>query len=370
MSRFLMTTWDGGGNVPPLLHIGSALAARGHEVRVLGHEAQRGQFARAGLHFEAYRRARSWSRTAARDPLDVFEVFADPGAGEDVRDSLDAAPADVMIGDCLILGALHGAQSRGVTTAAVFHSFFCAFGFGIPQTPVVALGAPHGIDPQAIWSACDEVLVTADRELDDTGDDVAPNIRWTGVAQPAVAAPAPRDDPARLLLSLSTVWFDGQQEAMQRILDAIGQLPVSVVATIDCSVAADRLEVPANVELCGVVPHSEVMPGVSAVIGHGGHATTMLALAHGLPLLVVPQHEMADQVYIGQRLAADGAAIVVGQQAPVDELRRAIEELVANESYARAAAAIGVRLRAQDGAAVAADRLEALAGAPRSAAPA
>ncbi len=203
------------------------------------------------------------------------------------------------------------------------------------------------------------MLVATDFELDPATEPVPANVHWTGVAQ-GTASPALCEDRSRVLLSLSTVWFDGQQDATQRILDAVADLPVDVIATIDHSIVADNLRVPANVEPRGFVNHADLMPNVSLVLGHGGHATTMLALAHDLPLLVVPQHPMLDQPVIGQALAAHGAGLIVQQHASPRELRRAISTLLAADSYAHAAAVIGARLRRQNGAARAADRIEAL----------
>jgi len=36
MSRFLIASWDGGGNTPPAFNLGSRLVRRGHRVRMLG----------------------------------------------------------------------------------------------------------------------------------------------------------------------------------------------------------------------------------------------------------------------------------------------------------------------------------------------
>ena len=94
------------------------------------------------------------------------------------------------------------------------------------------------------------------------------------MAQARVAAPASRADREHVLLSLSTVWFPGQQESMQRVLDALGGLPLRVTATMGESIATGSLRVPDNVEVRAFVPHAELMPDVSLVIGHGGHATT------------------------------------------------------------------------------------------------
>jgi UDP:flavonoid glycosyltransferase YjiC (YdhE family) len=352
-----MATWDGGGNVPPLLSAAAVLRARGHEVRVLGHEAQRACFEREGLAFMPYRHAVPWSRTAAREDVDVLSVFVDGGAGRDLDEALAVALADVVVTDCLMLGPLQAAQAAGIPSVALVHSFYAYFGQAFPHSPVTEMGAPHGRALLPLWDAATEVLVQADRALDPAAGPIPPNVRWTGVAQPPVT-PAHRRDRSRVLLSLSTVWFAGQQEATQRILDALAGLPVQVVATIDDSIATGQLRVPANVQVRGFVPHAEVMPEVSLVIGHGGHATTMLALAHGLPVLVVPQHAMLDQPMIGAVLERERAGRVLTQEASVAELRDAIAGLLHDESCGRAAAEIGARLRATDGAAAAADRVE------------
>jgi MGT family glycosyltransferase len=242
---------------------------------------------------------------------------------------------------------------------ALVHSFYAYFGQAFPHSPVTEMGAPHGRALLPLWDAANEVLVQSDRALDPAAGPIPPNVRWTGVAQPP-ATPAHHRDRSRVLLSLSTVWFAGQQEAAQRILDALAGLPVQVVATIDASIASGQLRVPANVEVRGFVPHSEVMPDVSLVIGHGGHATTMLALAHDLPVLVVPQHAMLDQPMLGAVLEREGAGRLVAQEASAAELREAIAGLLQDEGCRRAAAEIGARLRATDGAAAAADRIEAV----------
>lgn len=359
MSRVLMVTWDGGGNVPPALCIGAELRQRRHQVRFLGHETQRGGITASGFAFTSYRHALPWSKVRPRDPTASLDTFVDVGAGRDLEETLAEGPVDAVVADCLMLGALQAAEASGLPTVALVHSFYAHFGQNLPRGPITQMGAPHGRAPEALWDAATEVLVASDDELDPATEPIPANVHWTGVAQPT-ATPALRDDRSRVLLSLSSVWFDGQQQSAQRILDALADLPVHVIATIDDSIVADNLRVPANVDVRGFVTHTELMPSVSLVIGHGGHATTMLALAHDLPMLVVPQHPMLDQPMIGRVVAEQGAGLVVEQQASPEQLRHAISDLLDDESYAAAAAVIGARLREQNGAARASDRIEAL----------
>ncbi len=62
MGRALIVTWDGGGNVPPMLRIGRELADRGQELLVIGHEQQREEITQVGIDFTSYRQGRPFSR--------------------------------------------------------------------------------------------------------------------------------------------------------------------------------------------------------------------------------------------------------------------------------------------------------------------
>jgi len=357
MGRVVMVTWDGGGNLPPMLCIGGELRRRGHEVSVLGHERQRGSVTDAGLEFIAYRHARPFTPVVARDPISLYETFADGGAGRDLSESLAGRPADLVVGDCLMLGPLQAAQAAQVPTVVLFHTFYAAHGRRFPQSPIAQVGGAQGRLPGPLWDAADEVIVPTDRALDPDSGPISPNVHWTGVAQDPPARTSPRNS-GRILLSLSTVWFPGQQESLQTILDALAGLDASVVATAGPNIDAAALSIPANVEFHAYLAHHDVMPTVSLVIGHGGHATTMLALAHDLPLLIVPQFERGDQPMIGEVISGNGAGLTLPQQASVGELRKAINTLLRDDSYARAAAAIGARLRDLNGTIAAADRIE------------
>jgi UDP:flavonoid glycosyltransferase YjiC (YdhE family) len=102
------------------------------------------------------------------------------------------------------------------------------------------------------------------------------------------------------------------------------------------------------------------MPSVSLVVGHGGHSTTMRALAHGIPLLIMPMHPLLDQPMIGQAIAAAGAGRALPKSASPAQIRSAVQALLADRTYRDTAETIGLRLRSQSGAVAAADELEAM----------
>ena len=126
------------------------------------------------------------------------------------------------------------------------------------------------------------------------------------------------------------------------------------------AVDPDVVTAPANVELHRYLPHDEIMPSASLVVGHGGHATTMRALAHGLPLLLLPMHPLLDQPMIAKAVAAAGAARVLPKTARPEEIRGAISGLLGEGPHRAAAGAIGVRIRRSNGATLATDELEGL----------
>ena len=104
--------------------------------------------------------------------------------------------------------------------------------------------------------------------------------------------------------------------------------------------------------------YRELMPRASVVVGHGGHATTMTALAHDLPLVVLPLHPLLDQKMVGTAVERAGAAKVLTKKATSREIAAAVTELLADGPHRAAAARLGAQIRAASGARRAADIME------------
>jgi UDP:flavonoid glycosyltransferase YjiC (YdhE family) len=373
MASVLFVTWDGGGNVPPALGIAAELRARGEQVRFLGHEQQRAAIEGAGFRFEPYRHARSWSSAAPADGpralFTVFSVFTDRGPGTDLLASVEREPADVVVIDCLLLGALAAADRAGLRRVVLAHTFYDYLASSWSRGPVRFFGLLKGQHPVRLWTAADLMLVTAAPELDPSvlaasaGRSALPaNACHTGpvVRAPSPPPPPPADGTPRILVSLSTIYFPGQARVLQAVLDALADLPVTGVVTTGPAVDPGQLSAPGNCELHRYVPHDEVLPGVSMVIGHGGHATTMRALAWGRPLLIIPMHPMLDQPMIGKAVSEAGAAVILPKTAPPARIREAAARLLADGPHRAAARRLGDSIRAADGAATAATRLQEL----------
>lgn len=365
MARFLFVTWDGGGNLPPALGIAADVQRRGHLVRFLGHAQQRASIERGGFAFQPYAHARPWSSTApARGVTQahrILSMFTDVGPGVDLLDAVGADPPDAVVVDCMSLGALQAAEQAGLRRVVLVHTYWAYLTQRWARGPIALYARAHGQRPNRLWASAEAVLVAADPSLDPAGrGDVPASIRHVGVVQPT-PHPRARDTGnarPRVLVSLSTTFFPGQDKALQSILDALAELPVDGVVTTGDAVDSEGLQRPDNVEVHRFMPHEQVLPTVDLVIGHGGHSTTMRALSHDLPLVVLPMHPMLDQTMNGRSVQQQGAAIVLRKTSSPKAIRAAVTALLAPGPHQDAAARIGAQLRSRNGAAAAADVLD------------
>lgn len=371
MSTLLFVTWDGGGNVPPALGIAAELRRRGHDVRFLGHEVQRDAFEAAGFGFHAAESAGPWScldpHSGPTAPLDYARVFADRGIGEDLTALVAASGAERVVVDGLLIGSMEVAAKAGIPYVPLVHTFYAVLHRALNGGGLGALLREWGLDPYEAYAAADSVLVTTLRELDPAGNAPLPDgVRYTGPVLPVTATPKQdrRAGEPTVLVSLSTTYIEGQQEALQAILDATATLPVSVVLTTGPAVDPATLHPSGNAVVRRFVPHAEVMPRASLVIGHGGHATTMQALAHGIPLLVMPMSPYFDQPAIAQAVTGAGAGTTLPKDADPAAIRSAVQDLLASDSARTAATRLGAAIRGVPGAIAAADALTAPLIAP------
>ncbi|MEV0675665.1 glycosyltransferase [Actinosynnema sp. NPDC050436] len=97
--------------------------------------------------------------------------------------------------------------------------------------------------------------------------------------------------------------------AFRALVDAVADRPVRVLLTGGAAGDAD-LTAPPNVRVERYWPQQDVMPHAAVVIGHGGFGTTMTALAHGVPQVVVPLFAV-DQFLNAEAVARAGAGVAV-----------------------------------------------------------
>jgi UDP:flavonoid glycosyltransferase YjiC (YdhE family) len=325
----------------------------------MGHPAQHAHVTGMGLPFRAFDTARPFTAVGNNTPIDYVGVFGDRAMGRDVVAEMRREPAELVVIDCILFGAMQAVAADGVPYVVLEHMYDAYLVRRWLRGPMGIGMAMKRIPARRLLSAAAARMVACIEELDPAGERPRPgNLHYTG---PVVTGVPTAPTEPTVLVSLSTVNFPGQARAMQNILDALGTLNVRGIATVGASIAIENLSPPPNVEVRGFVPHAELLPTVSMVIGHGGHATTMAALAHDLPVLVMPMHPMLDQKMVGQSLVKAGAGRLLSKSAKPAVIAAAAEQLMSDGAYRAAAARLGAGIRATSGARAGAELVESLA---------
>jgi MGT family glycosyltransferase len=405
MKRFLFVIVDGGGNVPAQVAVARRLAARGHEVHVLGDPGVQSAAREAACRFHPFVDAPRYSnRDRHTDPVRDWEprsplaqvrrvgerVMFGPAAAyaRDVLATVERLRPDAIAVDCLPFGAIVGAEKSGVPSAVLLHFPMHApargvtpFGLGLKPArgpigrlrddvlravmrrllayglePVNAarreLGLPPIEDVMAQLLRLNRSLVLTSAEFDFVPEGLPSHVRYVGpqLDDPAEAgaledASLSRSGEPQVLVSLGTT-YQRQEQTFSRAVDALGLLPVRGLATFGAIDPPARVA-PPNVTVVRSVPHRLALPLASAIICHGGLGTVMKALAHGLPLVVLPLGR--DQKDNAARVEACGAGVRLSRSASprriADAVRRVMGEPHFRESAQRMAAFIARDVR-------------------------
>jgi len=375
MASFVFVTWNGGGNLTPALGIARALVERGHTVAFLDEETQRRRIEVAGFAFTAYARYLDRGAVPSQTPperqrLLMRSIWMNEDLADDLMALLARSPADMVVVDCMLAVVLANSHRFGRPTAILVHSLYAPV-LNMRDTLLtlgnrlrVEAGLPilHGAAMQ--WESKDIVLVTTLREFDGVKDDPAPNVRYVGPVferqpiAPDWRLPWEPDDPRPLVVaSFSTMPGQTSPAMLQRVLDALESLPLRVLLTTG-PVSHETPIIPANVTVAGYVPHAAFLPYAALAINHAGHGSVMAALDYGVPLVCLPTLG-ADQGIIAARVEALGASKALPAQAGANELRSAVEQVLATPAYRLAAENLARLIRREDGAANGASALEA-----------
>jgi len=358
----LIVSWGGGGNLPPLLAAGRLLAARDHRVCVLGSAATRQPAANAGFDVVSYRRAPDPNMDASfeQQAVQLMATAAGPEIALDVREVMAELRPELMIADCMLPAGLAAGESSGTPTASLVH-----FPYGLARTQMLRgagswttdraelditrsdLGLEPTTDDLAAWESADLLLVTVPTWFD-LATDYPANVVHAG---PLGVNRAPReggtpDGRPLVLLSFSTTVMQGQEALIQRVCDAIDGQAVDAILTLGPAVSAEAIRTPRNVEASPYADHDQLLPRCAAVITHGGLGTTLRALAHGKPLLLLPLGR--DQQFNAGRVVEFGAGICRPLEASPGEIASALVELLAQPQYSEAAADAATAIAADE----------------------
>jgi UDP:flavonoid glycosyltransferase YjiC (YdhE family) len=122
------------------------------------------------------------------------------------------------------------------------------------------------------------------------------------------------------------------------MLKALSTLAVDVVLAVGPAELAEFGELPPNVIHAGPVPLREVFPACDVVLHQAGGGTMMTSMIAGAPQLLVPS--LDDTTFNAERLASTGAAIHLGSDADAAEVLANIEILLTEPSYRERARAL------------------------------
>ncbi|MFI6047484.1 glycosyltransferase [Nocardia sp. NPDC051321] len=138
--------------------------------------------------------------------------------------------------------------------------------------------------------------------------------------------------------SLGTVPIFNQPSMFEPVLRALADLAVEAIVTVGrTNDPAAFGPLPDSIHLEQWLPLAAVLPRCDAVVCHGGAGTTLAALSHGLPLLLLPRG--ADQFPTAAACRSMGAAQVLPPDVgTTDAVRAGIEAMLTDASYTAAAA--------------------------------
>jgi UDP:flavonoid glycosyltransferase YjiC (YdhE family) len=358
----LIVSWGGGGNLPPLLAAGKLLAARNHRVSVLASAATRQPALDADFDVVRYRRSPDPKMDTAfeQQAAQLMATAAGVEIALDVRDVVAQLRPELMIVDCMLPAGIAAGESTGTPTVSLVH-----FPYGLARTQMLrgagawttdraqfnntrrGLGLEPATDDLAAWESAELILVTVPTWFD-LATDYPANVLHAGPLGVNLA-PQEGSTPAGrplVLLSFSTTVMEGQEALIQRVCDAIDGQALDAILTLGPAVSAEAIRTPRNIETSTYADHDQLLPRCAAVVTHGGLGTTLRALAHGKPLLLLPLGR--DQQFNAGRVVELGAGICLPVEASPGEIASALVDLLAQPHYADAATDAANAIAADD----------------------
>lgn len=358
--RILFTFAGGNGHFQPLAPIAHAAVAAGHTVAFAGQAAMQPAIEAAG--FTAFATGgTTLGATAERLPLlkvdrareesDLREGFAKRFARERASALLTLCATwqpDLIVCDEIDFGAMIAAEKLGLPYASVL--VIAAGSFVRKDVVGDALNmvrAELGLPPDPDLTMLSRYLVLS--PFPPSYRDPAFPLPATAQAlRPLSLSAAPRQDappwpvhlPAAPLVyfTLGTVFNVESGDLFERVLAGLRALPVNIIATVgrelDPALFGPQ---PPHIQLARYIPQADLLPHCAAVISHGGSGSVMGALAHGLPMVLLPMG--ADQPLNAERCVALGVAVALDAvEATPESLQMAVTTVLTATTYRQNAA--------------------------------
>ena len=384
---YLFVTWEGGGNLPPVLGLAQRLLARGHNVRILSEPCLRKTIESLGAEFVVFKKyftrtdrtldiIQDWNTSFLNLPTFENLLF---GPAMDVASetiaAIKAEHTDVVVADLMMAGSLVAAESCGVARVALFHmpEYLPGpnrppGGFGLTpcrgyagafRDSLLSILFNHATNKflprlnavrktfdlapmqsvMDIYHQADLRLIQTCKAFDFPIEPAPANVRYVGpiLDDPDWAADFDLDclsnDEIRplVVVSLSTT-FQNQHQTLIHIIDALARLPVRGLVTLGPVMAKEKFQSYDNITILPSISHNKVLPKAKLVITHGGHGTVMRALAHGLPLVCLPMGR--DQTDNAARIVHHGVGLSLSSNSKPHQISKAIKRVLAEPAFA------------------------------------
>jgi MGT family glycosyltransferase len=387
MSHIAIVSIPAHGHVNPSLDIVRTLVARGHRVTYANTDSFTGVIHATGAEVKPYRSTLPTpDQVWTEDPIEQLTIFLDDAIAmlPQLRAAYHDDRPDLFLYDIAAAPARLLGERWGIPAIQLSPTFVAWDGYELEMAPVVeAMRAePAGAayyqrysdwladndasttDSIAFQGRPTRCLALIPRAMQPHADRVDPAVySFVGPAigdrseQGTWRRPATADQV--LLVSLGSA-FTRRPEFYRRCVKAFGSLPgwhtvLQIGRHVD---PADLGDLPDTIEVHPWVAQLAILDQADAFLTHAGMGSSGEGLYCGTPMIAAPQ--ATDQFANADRLAALGVATIVDSSSVTpQQLRTALTHLTCDPLVSARCAEIKRQVRANGGAAWAADLIEA-----------
>ena len=351
--RALFSFVGGNGHFLPMLPIANATQLAGHTVIfACGHSMVK-TVEQAG--FSVIPLGEKSNHPPQRIPLrpvdmqreenDLREKFAREGAKRKANYLIPICEAwqpDIIVCDETDFGAMIVGERLGIPYASVL--VIASGAFVRPDVVADALNevrAEHGLSSDPHCAMLSRYLVLSpfppsyrhpDFPLPETAYSICPMTMNSAMPRPVEKHLA---DAPTIYFTLGTIFNTESGDLFSRVLAGLADLTLNVIVTVGKHIDPDELGLqPPHIHIVQYIPQEQLLPYCDLVISHGGSGSVMGALAHGLPMVLIPMG--ADQPLNAMRCVALGVGLSLDAVSVTsDEIREAVSTVLDEPSYRR-----------------------------------
>jgi MGT family glycosyltransferase len=391
--RLLLGAFGDPGHAFPMIALGRALVARGHDVTLQTWARWRDHVEAEGMSFATAPEYQVFPQ--GPEPLDFYEAVVH--ATLDTRPLVRELRPHAVVADILTLAPALAAELEGVPRATLIPH---VHPHSARDFPIYSLGArmPRSRLGRAFWQRAqrqvERGLELGRSELNDArarvGLPAQPYVHgglsreltlvatfpqleyprtwneYEHVVGPLMWEPPtaevelpPGDDP--LVLIAPSTAQDSRHTMLSAALRGLAGTPVRILGTWNRRLPPHPLPVPENARLVDWVSYARTMPRCDVVVCHAGHGTLVRALSSGCAVVACPA--IGDMNENAARLDWCGAGVRVPRRFVTPRvLRLAVERALDDPSIGARARELRDWARTHDAGATAARLVEDLAG--------